>query len=163
MDFTTENFKRSGISGVVAALVMFIPMMILTKGLGVAPFEMPPSAALLYSQGMPPMPGGPVLHFVYGIFWAVLFFAYFKKPYTLKQALGLSLLMWLIMQLVLAPLIGWGLFGTGAGYLEGTPLALGPTPKYLLVTLVFHLIYGLVLGLMAKRYNKNQPQETLTS
>lgn len=153
MDFATENIKRGGIAGLVAALVMFIPMMILTKGLGVAPFEMPPSAALLYSQGMPPMPGGPVLHFLYGIFWAVLFFAYFKHPYTLKQAFGLSLVMWLIMQLIMAPLIGWGLFGSDAGHLDGNALALGPTPKYLMVTIVFHLIYGLVLGLMAKRYN----------
>ena len=159
MDAKSAILKRGSIAGLAAGFVMFVPMMILTKGLGVAPFQMPPSAALLFSFDLPPIPGGPILHFLYGIFWAVLFFAYFKQPYQLKQALGLSLLMWILMQVVMAPVIGWGLFGTGASHLDGTPLALGPTPKYLLVTVVFHLIYGVVLGLVAKRFNRNQQAE----
>ena len=159
MNSKSEILKYGSIAGLAAGFAMFVPMMILTKGLGVAPFQMPPSAALLVSFDFPPIPGGPILHFLYGVFWAVLFFAYFKQPYTLKQALGLSLLMWILMQVVMAPLIGWGLFGTGAANLDGTPLALGSTPKYLLVTVVFHLIYGVVLGLIAKWFNRSQQTE----
>lgn len=67
---------------------------------------------------------------------------------TLKKGLGLSVVLWLIMMIVYTPIIGWGLFG-----LKGTPdlpadapLYLKGGPKFIVSTLVIHLVYGAIIG-----------------
>jgi hypothetical protein len=53
------------------------------------------------------------------------------------------------MMVVYSPLIGWGLFGFGgAGHqlAPSDPLYLGSPVKYVMATLVLHLIYGSIIG-----------------
>lgn len=53
---------------------------------------------------------------------------------TIGNGLALGVFLWLLMQVAVLPLIGWGLFGTAV------------TPAIAGATLVLHLIYGGVLG-----------------
>jgi len=53
------------------------------------------------------------------------------------------------MMLVYSPLIGWGVFGvagSGQTLAPSNPLHLGSTVKYIVATLLLHLIYGSIIG-----------------
>ena len=146
---------KSLISGLVGSLFMFILMMIAIKGTGVAPFNMPPSAAFLKSLGIEPKPLALIIHFGYGAAAAVFLHVVFKNKSKVVYGLGLAIAMWLIMMFVLSPIIGWGVFGTHSGTIDGA-LALSSTPKYILSTLILHVIYGLSIGLIQKAWINNK-------
>ena len=157
MSLSTTNILRSGAAGLIAGIVMFIPMVYLVKIAGIAPFNIPPSAALLKSLGLPYQPPiAPVLHFLYGIASAIVFVALFRNSLTILKALAFSGVMWLILMLVYSPIIGWGVFGTADT--SGLPelLQLGSTMKFIIVTLVMHIIYALVMGYSAKKLVKDE-------
>lgn len=91
--------------------------------------------------GTPPAPAiGWILHFLIGsVLWGLAFLALIpvlpgKTP--VPKALSFSVLAWLLMMLVLMPLAGQGLFALHIGI----PAAIA--------TLVLHLIWGAVLGLI---------------
>lgn len=124
--------------GVVATIAMSIPM-ILGMASGVAPMPEPiPKAlvALVFGAGLP----APLLvglsagsHLAYGgVFGAVL--RYLRPKAGLWAGLGMGVFLWLVMQVAVLPLLGWGAFGSAI------------TPKIAVATLVLHLIYGAVLG-----------------
>jgi hypothetical protein len=50
------------------------------------------------------------------------------------------------MMIVYSPVIEWGFFGFGGGADLPAKLQLGVAPKYIIATLVLHLIYGTVIG-----------------
>lgn len=62
-------------------------------------------------------------------------------PVTVKKAVGLSLALWIIMQIIVLPFIGWGVFGSAI------------TPKIAVATLILHLVYGFVFGIFMDRKN----------
>ena len=124
--------------GVAATIAMSIPM-IIGMATGVAPMPEPiPKAlvALIFGGGLP----APLLmalsagsHLGYGgVFGALL--ARLYPEAGLWGGLGLGAFLWLVMQVAVLPLLGWGLFG------------LSITPKIAVATLVLHLIYGATLG-----------------
>lgn len=129
--------------GVVATLAMSIPMIIgmLT---GVAPMPQPIPVAIVGTVlgGALPQPAlmafGGLSHLLYGGFWGAVLAAV-AKPATVGKGLLLGLGLWLIMQVVFLPFLGWGLFGTGI------------TPAIAVATLVLHLIYGATLGWLLDR------------
>lgn len=55
------------------------------------------------------------------------------------RGIGLGVFLWLIMQVVVLPFLGWGLFGTAQ------------TPKIAVATLVLHLVYGPTFGWLMGR------------
>ena len=77
-------------------------------------------------------------HLAYGGVWGGIFAAAIRKV-TVGRGLRLGILLWLLMNLVVLPLIGWGLFGMR---LTG---AIG------VATLVLHLIYGGTYGWLMDR------------
>lgn len=79
---------KSLISGLVGSLFMFILMMIAIKGTGVAPFNMPPSAAFLKSLGITPKPLALIIHFGYGAAAAVFLHVVFKNKSKVVYGLG---------------------------------------------------------------------------
>lgn len=114
-------------------------LMLVGMGTGAAPMPEPIPRAIvtaIFGSGLPqPAIVGLALifHLGYGGLWgAVLVRA--APPVTVAKGLGLGALLWLLMQLVVLPLLGWGLFGTGV------------TPAIAGATLVLHLVYGFVLG-----------------
>ncbi|MFB6098952.1 MAG: hypothetical protein ABEK84_07570 [Salinibacter sp.] len=124
--------------GVGATVAMSIPMTI-GMATGVAPMPEPiPKAlvTLVFGAGLP----APLLmalsagsHLGYGgVFGAVL--ARFFPEAGLKEGLVLGVLLWLVMEVVVLPTLGWGVFGVAV------------TPKIAVATLVLHLIYGATLG-----------------
>jgi len=139
---------KASTAGFFAALLMFALMYVGINVTGLAPFQIPPSAAL-YVQvlGLNVYTAeilGLITHFLYGIFWSIVLLAIFWDRTSVGKGVGLSLGLWLLMMLVHSPIIGWGFFGFGA---EATDvLALGSASKYILATLILHLIYGVIIG-----------------
>ncbi len=77
-------------------------------------------------------------HLAYGGIWAALL-TQVTDRITIWKDLGLGVFLWLLMQVVVLPFIGWGLFGATI------------TPKIAAATLVLHLIYGALVGWLVDR------------
>ena len=124
--------------GGVATVAMSIPMMI-GMAAGVAPMPEPIPKALVtfvFGTGLP----APLLmalsagsHLGYGGFFGAVLTRLYPKA-GLWKGVGLGILLWLIMEIVVLPLLGWGFFGVAI------------SPKIAVATLVLHLIYGGTLG-----------------
>lgn len=132
----------------LGSLIMFLLMMSGIHGTGIAPFNIPPSAAFLTKLSIAVGPLPLLVHFGYGAFWSVLLVYFFKENTDVKKGLGISLAAWLIMMLLYSPIIGWGIFGFGDAHTlaASNPLYLEAGPKYLIVTLILHIIFGLIIG-----------------
>ena len=139
--------KAAGV-GLLGSLIMFLLMMLGIHGTGFAPFNTPPSAAFLIELGLPAQPLGLIVHFGYGAFWSVLLVYLYEDNVDTKKGLAIALGAWLIMMIIYSPIIGWGLFGFGDAHtLTATdPLFLEAGPKYLISTLILHLVFGAVIG-----------------
>ena len=135
---TAADLGWAFVWGVVATIAMSIPMMI-GMATGVAPMPEPiPKAlvSLVFGAGLP----APLLmalsagsHLGYGgVFGALL--ARLYPEAGIWEGLGLGVLLWLVMEIVVLPVLGWGFFGAAI------------TPKIAVATLVLHLIYGAALG-----------------
>ncbi|UOQ94805.1 hypothetical protein MUO14_07705 [Halobacillus shinanisalinarum] len=123
--------------GIVATFVMSI-VMIIGKATGLAPMPEPiPIATVKNIFGGGPKPLlillGIFSHFFYGGIFGALLTQLFK-PVTIKKGIGLGIILWFVMQIILLPFIGWGVFGSGM------------TLKIAIATLILHLIYGGTLG-----------------
>lgn len=146
---------KAGAAGAIGSLIIFIVMILGTQVIGFAPFNMPPSAAFLEAIGLPPRPLALIGHFAYGIAWAVILYALFRDKTDVWRGIGLAVIVqWLVlMQLVFSPVIGWGVFGTAAGSMPAdAPLALDSMPRYVVMTLVLHIVYGALNGWLIPRW-----------
>lgn len=142
------------LAGFLASLAMFLFIYLGIHITGVAPFNVPPSAAFLYNLGIEGKGYALLLHFCYGILWSYVFVFTFEEDVSVTKALVLSVILWLFMMLVYSPLIGWGIFGMGyAHYLAANhPLFLESAIAYVIITLALHLIYGATLGYIHSRW-----------
>ncbi len=141
-----NKWVKAGLVGAGGSLVMALVMFPAIQA-GVAPFNLPPSAALLERLGLNVGPLALVAHFGYGIFWSIVFVALFGERADVKRALGLAATLWLILMVIYSPAIGWGVFGFGAADRAADhPLHLGSPIKYAVATLLLHAVYGLVIG-----------------
>lgn len=146
MSASTTTLAKAAAVGAVASLVMFALMMP-AIGAGLAPFNLPPSAALLERLGLAIGPLPLLVHLGYGAFWSAVFVALFGQRARLGRGLALGVALWGLMMLVVSPMIGWGPFGLGAGSRPpDDALHLASTGRYLVSTLALHLVYGLVVG-----------------
>jgi hypothetical protein len=142
------KWLKSALVGALASLVMFIIIAFSIKS-GVAPFNVPPSAAFLEKLGINVGPVALLVHFGYGAFWSMVLVGIFSERTDLVRGICLALILWLVMMIAYSPMIGWGLFGfgsAGASLPPDNPLYLAPGPKYLIATLFLHLIYGAIIG-----------------
>jgi len=138
------NLTKLGIVyGLLATLAMTVVMVLglLTR---VSPMPTPiPVALAKWAFGDLPqlalMGLGGLAHFFYGGLAGVVFVHLFKQNRTPWTGFLWGALLWLGMQLVVLPLLGWGAFGTAI------------TPKIAVATLVLHLLYGGVLGWTTSR------------
>lgn len=128
--------------GVVATAIMSAVMLTAT-GVGISPMPKPiPAALVSHTLGLAPSPLLAALailaHFAYGtVAGAVL--AGLVRKVTVWHGIGYGVALWALMDLAWLPYVGWGLFGSAI------------TPKIAVATLVLHLIYGLMLGLLLDR------------
>lgn len=148
-----SNYLKAGVAGIAGSLAMFILMRI-GLATGMAPFNIPPSAAFLMKLGILAKPLGLIAHFFYGTLWAVLLAGFFKEKVTILKGVGLSVFLWIIMMFIISPIIGWGVFG----FSEATELAkneklyLENPLKYVVATLFLHLIYGITVGAVEAKW-----------
>jgi len=150
---TSNSIAKGAVAGFVAALVMFIPMIYLVNVAGVAPFNMPPSAAFAQALGIDVAPFvAPALHFLYGIAAGLVYVLLFRSNLSPGNAFILAGGMWLILMLVFSPIVGWGFFGFGDAQAlpASDPMHLGPPAQFILVTLGFHILFAVVMGLTAR-------------
>ncbi len=143
------KWLKAATVGVLGSLVMFLLMMLGIHVTGFAPFNLPPSAAFLEQLGLNVGPLPLLAHFGYGATWSLVLVALYGTDTDVTAGVTLATGLWLFMMLVYSPIIGWGVFGFGgAGHeLASTdPLYLGSPVKYIVATLVLHLIYGAIIG-----------------
>lgn len=131
--------------GLLATLAMTIVMSIgMGTGLAPMPEPIPTALARLFLEGLVGSVSGTVTllvgmigHFGYGAAAGGLFVLLFGDRAGWRTGLIWGSILWIIMQLMVLPVVGWGMFGLSV---TGFP------PKIAAGTLVLHLIYGLVLG-----------------
>lgn len=138
-----ENILFNGaISGFIAVVVMTIFMMI-AKKTGMAPKGLD-IGLMLGSMIIKNNPDkarkvGMMMHIINGAIFGIIFVFignYLIFSNVLLQALTWSVILWLIMMVIIMPMMGKGIFGKNI------------SPKVPLLTLILHLIFGLVLGLI---------------
>ncbi|MDR8389835.1 DUF1440 domain-containing protein [Aliifodinibius sp. S!AR15-10] len=134
--------------GLLGTLIMSIIMLIGT-GTGISP--LPEPVPLAIAKGLLGSLAKPVLmlfavitHFGYGALWGAVLFNWVKADGTIWHGLGWGVMLWLIMELIVLPLLGWGIFGSAI------------TPKIAIATLVLHVIYGGTLGWGLNRMKSSQ-------
>jgi hypothetical protein len=144
--------------GCEASLVMLVLVLQAIQH-GWAPFNLPPSAAFLARLGRDQVPYPLVLHFGYGAFWSVFLVLLFRERTSFIKGLGLGLALWLLLMIVYAPLLDWGLFGrlTPAGLSPQAPLYHVPGTAFVLTTLAAHLVYGGLVGWLNPLWVEFQP------
>lgn len=142
------------VSGIVATLSMDVSMNLVTLLLGTAPTNIHPAAAFLYNLGIEQMQFATLIHYCYGLLWAVVFVYTFEDEVSIKRGIQLGGVLWLFMMIVYSPIIGWGFFGISDAKLlvPEHPLYLHSTIGYLWVTLLVHMVYGTVLGVLGRLF-----------
>ena len=109
-----------------------IPEAIVNKGLGLLGVGLPKPLIMLLAA---------VAHLSYGgVAGAIL--AALTRLVTVLKGLGWGVFLWLVMQVAVFPLLGWGLCGVAI------------TLQIAVATLVLHLVYGATLGLLMDRGRK---------
>ncbi len=133
------NIKAGLISGFVATIALSIIMLVKAK-MGVMP-ELNAIKMLASMMGSSLITGW-IAHFMIGTFvWGILFAMLVNKlpGGVIISAILFSIGAWLIMMVGPMPMAGEGLFGMNLGMMA--PVA----------TLMLHIIWGVVLGLVYKR------------
>lgn len=134
----TYYWKKGILYGLLGTLAMTIIMLIgMATGISPLPEPIPLAIAkeILGEVAKPLLMAFAIItHFGYGAFWGGLLYQAFKRKGDIWYGLGLGVFLWLAMQLIVLPGLGWGLFGSVI------------TPKVAIVTLVLHLIYGATVG-----------------
>lgn len=135
---------RSGLIAGLVATIVLSALMILKAAMGLMPqvnairMLTHMGAVYVHTPAVPVM--GWIAHFVIGtILWGLIFAASYRAwPGTAAIVKGIefSIVAWLLMMLIVMPLAGAGLFGLRLGL---------PAP---VATLVLHIIYGAVLGIV---------------
>jgi uncharacterized membrane protein YagU involved in acid resistance len=125
-----------GIAAGFVATFVLSAMMLMKRSMGLMP-ELDPIAMITAMAGASSPSVGWIAHFVIGsIFWGVGFVIvspYLPGPYWLRGTI-FAAGAWLMMMLVVMPMAGAGSFGLGLGMMAPA------------VTLVMHVVFGLVLG-----------------
>lgn len=148
MASTSNRFQHGALWGIGATIVMSVFMLVATAT-GVSPLPEPIPAAIAKlvvgeDAAMPLIAATAVVaHLGYGGVWGSLL-ARMVRPVTLSWGLGLGIGLWLLMQVAVLPLLGWGLFGSAVSV------------RIAVATLVLHLIYGATLGLGMDRTSEPQ-------
>jgi len=160
------KWSKAAAIGALGSLVMFVLMMIGIHGTGIAPFNIPPSAAFLEQIGLNVGPLPLLAHFGYGATGAVVLLALYGPDTNLRAGLTLAGGLWLVMMLVYSPLIGWGVFGVGGhghALAPTDPLYLGSPVKYIGATFMLHALYGLIIGGLIPAWVHPEPSRSASA
>ncbi|RMF39383.1 MAG: hypothetical protein D6754_05555 [Alphaproteobacteria bacterium] len=131
---TPREWGKALVLGVANGIALSIVMVTMMK-LGASP--LPKSLGLAFAETLAgrslPLPVGLLLHLAYVTFWSMAFVAVFRDSLTLRNALILALVLWIVVLVVFFPVVGWGFLGLGVG------------PQLIIGAFVPHLLFGLFL------------------
>lgn len=149
------KYVKALIVGYAASFMMFLVLAPLIM-FDIAPFNLPPGSAFLSLFNYQYQPYPIIMHFVYGMFWSVVFVALLRKRASLWTGMAFGIGLWLLLMVVYSPIIGWGFFGYGDAYLLSPtdPLYLREGSSYLFITLGIHLVYGAIIGWLNPFWNQ---------
>lgn len=144
---------KSAVAGLVGIFIAFLIFAIYINIVGVAPFYVPPGHAG-HKATFTIQAGVTTILFVYGIIWSLIFTLLFRDRASVLKGLGLGLVLWLFMMIVYGPYLGWGFFGFhGATVKEELQSLIHDSPwSYILITLLLHIVYGLIVGLLNAKW-----------
>ncbi|MCI0624710.1 MAG: hypothetical protein L0387_24205 [Acidobacteria bacterium] len=141
------HVSRALVAGAVGTLVMTL-MIYAAPGVRMPAMDLAALIGSMLSHQMPePMSPswwvGMMLHFVNGIFIFPLIYIFLLYPVLLGwpwfRGLCWALILWILAQTLLMPIMGFGFFTVKA-----------PRPMWhIMSSLVAHLLYGVLLGLLA--------------
>lgn len=140
--------KKGFVGGVLATLIMTV-FLLLGMFMNGSPYPQPVPLAIVERVAGAALPGaavvivGSICHLLYGGAWAGIF-ALAAQPVSEAKGVALGLLLWLVEQVVVVPLLGWGVFG--AQIVE--TIAVNSVVILAGTSLFFHLIYGLAVGML---------------
>lgn len=120
--------------GIVAAVLLSAVMVPALK-LGISPLPKPLGLAFaetVLGRSLP-LPVGLLFHVAYVTFWSVAFVVLFRANLSLRNALLLALVLWLLVLVVFFPVVGWGFLG------------LGVSPRLIVASLVPHVLFAVFL------------------
>jgi len=144
---TTKNWLKGMVAGFVATVVLSA-LMLMKQQMGMMP-ELNPIQMVTSMLGASSPATGWLMHFLIGtVLWGTLFA--WLDPYIpggahwLKGA-WFSIGAWLMMMIIVMPMAGKELFGIDLGIMAPV------------MTLVMHVIYGIVLG---ATYGFERPEQT---
>ena len=133
---TARNWRKGMIAGLVGTIVLSALMLMKTR-MGMMP-ELNPIKMISEMLGASTLAAGWVMHFMIGtVLWGTLF-AWLDpripgEGHWLK-GIWFAIGAWLLMMIVMLPMAGAGLFGINLGMMAPV------------MTLIMHIIYGVVLG-----------------
>ena len=153
MDFQPKVLARGMIAGFVATIVMTI-MMLMKSKMGVMPELNPIHMMTDMASSKLGIEAGPALgwgmHFMIGtVVWGGMFSVFSGKipgQSYLSKGLVFGVFAWSMMMVGPMPMGGAGFFGANLG-------AMAP-----FLTLMMHLVFGAVLGLMFARLSTHQSE-----
>ncbi|MEO8886912.1 MAG: DUF6789 family protein [Mucilaginibacter sp.] len=136
-----NNIKiKQALTGGIAATAVMTIIMLIAPMMGMP--DMKIGNMMANFMGMPIWIGW-AMHLMIGIVWAMLYVFLVRDKLSMTYALRgmlFAVVLWVLMQLMVMPMMGMGIFSSN------TPDAL----KMVMGTLMGHLIYRLVLGLITK-------------
>ena len=132
-----NNIRKALFAGLAATASMTI-LMFLAPMMGLPDMKI---GNMLADFMMTPVLLGWAMHLMIGLVWALVFVIFIEDKIQINSLLkGMLFLLfpWLLMQTIVAPVMGLGVFFSNAP--RSMMMVLG--------TLMGHLLYGLVLGLV---------------
>jgi len=143
-----NKYLRGIIAGLIATIFLSL-LMLLKAEMGLMPqFDVIGDLSQFFAVENRIV--GWIIHFIMGsVIWALIFVfivTFLKGPYWIR-GLFFGVLAWLLMMLVYMPVMGHGLFAVNLG------------TQVMIATLVLHLIYGIVLGLVYGWFPRKIPIE----
>lgn len=151
MNFEISKITKGIMAGFAATLVLTV-LMLMKNSMGIMP-ELDPvhMMANMIAQNMgvePNMVIGWIMHFMIGsVAWGGAFAVFndiFPAKTQRKKGIILGIAAWFMMMIGPMPMGGAGLFGLNIG------------PMAPLMTFMLHIIFGIVLGTVYSKLNKNK-------
>lgn len=145
---TVSRLQKGFVAGVLATVIMTV-FLLLGMAMGGSPYPEPVPLAIvgaILGTGAPTaliVVVGSLCHLVYGGVWAAVF-SILARPISEGRGVSLGVVLWLVEQVAVVPFLGWGVFGAAIA----STIAANSIVILAGTSLIFHLIYGLAVGML---------------
>lgn len=139
--------RRGFIAGIFATIIMSVALMLgMAMGGSLLPDAVP--MAVMERLFGPEAPivlllaSAVIVHLLYGGFWGAALAAT-MSPITETRGVMLGVFLWIIEQVIVVPLLGWGVFATAIA-----PSIAATSFVFVGTSFLLHLIYGQTYGML---------------